>query len=113
MKKVSILIAIVLICSVLLCACGDNSIVGTWVGEDSGVTVSFSFNDDGTGNLSIAGGLITAGFTYADEGGNLVLTPDENMEEYLSFHDLSYTIDGDTMTLTDSDTTYTLTRSEE
>ncbi len=114
MKKTSILLAVVLILSMLLCACGGgggkNSLIGTWSGTQEGVLISMTFNEDKTGSMAVMGGLISAGFTYTDDGSKLVLTPDEGQEDYISFSEITYTIDGDTMTVTGDGDTLTLTR---
>ncbi len=113
MKKASILICALLILSLVLCACGGNgknSLIGTWTGTQEGVSISITFNEDKTGNMAVMGGLITAGFTYTDEGGKLILTPDEGMEDYMSFSEITYSIDGDTMLFTGDGETITMTR---
>ena len=113
MKKASILLAIVLILSMLLCACGGggkNSLVGTWTGEKDGVTMTITFNEDKTGSLAALGGLITASFTYTDNKGKLIMTPEEGMEDVLTFNDVTYTFDGDTMTLTTDEGVITFTK---
>lgn len=111
MKKVSILLCVVLILSMLLCACGSkSSIIGTWTGTQDGISISMTFNEDKTGSMAVMGGLITAGFTYTDDGSKLILTPDEGMEDYMSFSEITYSIDGDTMTVTGDGDTITMTR---
>lgn len=113
MKKVGILLCVVLILSMLLCACGGggkNALIGTWTGTQDGISISMTFNEDKTGSMAVMGGLITAGFTYTDDGSKLVLTPDEGMEDYMSFSEITYSIDGDTMTVTGDGDTITLTR---
>ena len=112
MKKVSILICALLILSLVLCACGGgkSSLIGTWTGTQDGVSISMTFNEDKTGSMAVMGGLITAGFTYTDDGSKLILTPDEGMEDYMSFSEITYSIDGDTMTVTGDGDTVTMTR---
>lgn len=112
MKKASILICALLILSLVLCACGGgkSSLVGTWAGEKDGISISITFNEDKTGSMAVMGGLITAGFTYTDDGGKIVMTPEEGMEDYMSFSEVTYSIDGDTMSFTGDGDTITLTR---
>lgn len=112
MKKASILICALLILSLVLCACGGgkSSLVGTWAGEQDGISISITFNEDKTGSMAVMGGLITAGFTYTDDGGKIVMTPEEGMEDYMSFSEVTYSIDGDTMLFTGDGETITMTR---
>lgn len=113
MKKASILICALLILSLVLCACGGGgkaSLAGTWTGEKDGVTISMTFNEDKTGSMAIMGGLITVGFTYTDDGGKLVLTPEEGKADYVTFNDVAYTVDGNTMTLTTNEGVITFTK---
>lgn len=113
MKKTCTLICALLILSLVLCACGGggkNSLIGTWTGEKDGITMTITFNDDKTGSLAALGGLITANFTYTDDGGKLVMTPEEGKEDYMSFNDVTYTFDGDNLLLTGDDETITFTK---
>lgn len=113
MKKASILLCALLILSLVLCACGGggkNSLVGTWTGEKDGVTMTMTFNEDKTGSLSALGGLLTANFTYTDDGSRLIMTPEESMEDVLSFNDVTYTFEGDNLLLTGNDGTITFTK---
>lgn len=95
----------------LLCACGaKNSLVGTWAGEVEGVSVSMTFNEDKTGSMSIMGGLMTVGFTYTDDNGKVVMTPEEDKEDYMSFTEFEYSVSGNTLTLTDDEGSIVLTK---
>lgn len=113
MKKTCSIICALLILSLVLCACGGggkNSLVGTWTGEKDGVTITITFNEDKTGSLAALGGLLTANFTYTDDGGKLVMTPEEGMEDVMTFNEVTYTFDGDNLLLTGEDGTITFTK---
>ncbi len=111
MKKVSIIVAVVLVLSILLCACGGaNKLVGTWNGQQDGVSMTISFNGDGTGTLTAM--IISVPFTYTTEDGILKLVPDEDMEDIVDFTELPYEINGDILILGEGDEAFEMTRSE-
>lgn len=106
MKKTLCIILAVMLLAVSLCACGGSSnIVGSWSGTAEGIAVTMTFEDDGTGVMSVMGGLASEEFTYTMEGDNVtVTTADGDVETY------DYSIDGDTLTLTYGDEVMTLTK---
>ncbi len=77
-KKISVILAIVMLLTCVFAACGGSSvdpktaIVGSWAGVEDGMDVVYNFNADGTGT---------------GEGSGLVM-------------DLTYTIDGNEITIT-------------
>ncbi|MBQ2971368.1 MAG: hypothetical protein IJE16_02330 [Ruminococcus sp.] len=112
MKKVSALVAVVLVLSIMLCACGGgaNKLVGTWTGQQDGIAITMSFNEDGTGVLSAV--IISVPFTYTAEDGVLKLVPNEGMEDLVDFTETKYQVDGDTLILGEGDDMHELTRSQ-
>lgn len=112
MKKVSVILAIVLVLSMMLCACGGGAdkIVGTWAGEQDGIAITLTFNDDGTGSLTAV--IISVPFTYTAEDGVLTLVPDESMAEYADFNETVYKIDGDKLILGEGDEVIELIKAE-
>lgn len=112
MKKVSVLVAVVLVLSILLCACGGggNKLAGTWMGSKDGVAVTFTFNDDGTGVMTAM--IISVPFTYTAENGVLKITADDSMSDLADFNDTPYKVDGDTLILGGGEETFELTRYE-
>ena len=113
MKKVSIVLIIALMISMLLCACGGNPIVGSWTGSLEGVPLTMVFDEDGSGSLSAMGGLLAVNYTYTAENGVLTLIPEEGSEDIATFNEgANYEIDGDTLTISNDGETMTLTRDE-
>ena len=105
MKKTLCILLAVMILAVSLCACGgSNSIVGSWSGSVEGISVTMSFEDDGTGVMSALGGLASEEFTYTVEGSKINVTTGDETDAY------DYTLDGDTLTLTADGETLTLTK---
>lgn len=97
MKKTLCIILAALLIAVSLCACGasSNGIVGSWTGTSEGFSVTMTFEKDGTGVMSVMGGLASETFTYTIEGATLtVVAADEDTETY------EYSIDGDKLSLT-------------
>ena len=80
----------------------DASIVGTWgftVGEgEDQFTIYYSFNEDGTGNITYSDSSLTEqGFTYTTpEADTVVMKSSETHSEINK-----YKIDGDTLTMDD------------
>lgn len=96
MKKTLCIILAVMLIAVSLCACGgSNSIVGSWSGTTEGIAVTMSFEKDGTGVMSVLGGLASEEFTYTIEGSSLTVTASDGDTEVYD-----YTIEGDTLNLT-------------
>ncbi|MBQ8860151.1 MAG: hypothetical protein IJ015_02290 [Ruminococcus sp.] len=110
MKKASVFVAVVLMLSILLCACGGggNKIVGTWTGSQDGVAVTISFNEDGTGVMTAM--IISVPFTYTAENGVLKMEADESMADIADFTDAPYKVDGDTLILGEGEEMFELTR---
>lgn len=126
-KKISVILAIVMLLTCVFAACGDkadsnnSAIVGTWTGEDEGIEVIYCFNADGTGYSEVWG--MKVDLTYEIKGDEIVMVVDgtsmiEDMfgmtidellaEDYISESDLdglittesfSYSLDGDVLTI--------------
>ncbi len=96
MKKTSLVLALLLMMSFVLCACGaSNELVGTWVNSKNS---TIEFADDGTGVLTED--IIVVDFTYVvdEEEGTVTLIPDPSYED-LETQTHEYTIDGDTLSM--------------
>ncbi|MDO4748098.1 MAG: DUF5640 domain-containing protein [Eubacteriales bacterium] len=99
MKKISLVLALVLMMSFVLCACGaSNELVGEWKGEEGEIVV---FEDDGTGNISFFG--IEVNFTYEVADGEITMTPED--EEIGETETSEYSIDGDKLIIDGSEYT--------
>lgn len=101
MKKI---IAVVMIFMMVfaLCACGDSkkdeaplTLVGSWE-SDALADYIYTFNEDGTGNYSVAG--LDMPFTYEDNGNSFSILYDGNT----AATDFEYTIEGEKLTIIDS-----------
>lgn len=87
-------LTLVLAMSLSLVACG-SSIEGTWSAEEKGEKLSYTFEEDGKGEMSIAG--IKVDIKYEVDGDELTVTTEvmgEKNEQTYTFE-----IDGDTLTL--------------
>lgn len=103
--------AIVMMLSVFMCACGKNeSVVGSWNLSQDGVGSEIVFNEDGTGTVSVMGGFFSSEFTYTVEGKNLTVVTNDGNTTMLPFESGKYSIDGDTMTVETDDYIYYLTK---
>ncbi len=118
MKKVISLALIFVLVLVAFASCGspEKKLIGTWKGDVEllGVTTSYeyTFNEDGTGKMTGALGSNTGvAFSYTvGEDGKLNITTTllsvENTKTY------TYTVEKDTLTLTEGDTVITLKKAE-
>ena len=70
----------------------DSALVGTWEGEAEGITMTYTFNEDGTGEAEVLG--MTVDLTWVTNDGVLITVIMGETEED------EYTVDGDTLTLT-------------
>ena len=113
MKK-AISVVLVVLCVITVfsaCAKPEKKIIGTWNGEQSVLGVvakySFTFNEDGTGNMTSALDIGVA-MTYTIEGDKLNITTSvlgiSNTKTY------TFAFEGDQLLLTEGDTTITLTK---
>lgn len=100
MKKITFLMCFILT-SLMFCACGGNTIVGTWLGdasfisEDGAETMDYyyCFYEDGTGKM----GNDTLGyseFTYTDNDGTLAISVGDRTVE------MTYEVDAYTAVFT-------------
>ncbi len=102
MKKLLLLLPLII---VLVSCTAADSIVGKWQStEPDGTVLCYEFRNDGTG--SISNGKNEAEFSYVAEDGVLTVTYGGKTES------ADYTLDGDTLTLTDGQGTSVLTRTE-
>lgn len=113
MAKRVISMALVLVLAMSLMACGASGIVGSWEETNDGVTVTYTFEKDGSMKMKTSLlGLELSG-TYKTEGDKLIMTVSilgmEDTQEY------TYKLDGNKLTMSGVDEdgleeSYTLTR---
>ena len=96
MKKYILVLAIVLVGAFLLVGCGgSDDIYGTWL-RDSDSETTYTFNEDGTGAFDI--GFAVLDFDWTASSGTLSIANEEqNVTD-----SLDYSVDGDTLTLTNA-----------
>lgn len=105
MKKVlAFVLALVMVLS--LAACGGSKVVGTWKSEDA-LFSTITFNSNGTGSMTMKVLNTTTEFDYTEKDGKLELSENGKVE-----FTYEYSVDGDNLTLkdTDSGSTYTYTK---
>lgn len=78
-KKISALLAIVMLLVCVFAACGTGTdlktaIVGSWAGVEDGMDVVYNFNADGTGTGEGSG--MVMDLTYTIEGNEITITLD-------------------------------------
>ena len=110
MKKMISLVLVLVLCATLFAACGtssgnagnggnggngasENGIVGTWAGQEAGMDVTYTFKADGTFVADYASG------TYTISGDKITLTTDMNGQEYKLFDNVSFSVNGNTLTI--------------
>ncbi|MCL2402752.1 MAG: DUF5640 domain-containing protein [Coriobacteriia bacterium] len=96
MKRYILILAIVLAGAFLLVGCGgSDDIYGTWL-RDSDSETTYTFNEDGTGAFDIGFAVLDFDWT-ADSDAITIVNEDQNVNDTLEF-----SVDGDTLTLTNS-----------
>ena len=103
MKRIKRLIICVtaFVCVLSLAACGErkkSDLAGSWSGSNGGYDVTFTFNEDGTGEMSISG--IQLNITYTVDGDTL--TVNKTVLDGTQTEDYTYKLSnkGKTLTLT-------------
>ncbi|MCL2563993.1 MAG: DUF5640 domain-containing protein [Oscillospiraceae bacterium] len=102
-KMIAVVLLLVLIVGGLAACGGTHDLVGTWSVEGGG-SLSFTFNEDGTG-VEAWGGSEGEAFTWSASSGNVTVEFEEWGTEVFS-----YTIDGDRLTLDDGEEELSFTR---
>ncbi len=100
MKKTLALIAAILVICSLFAACdsANSGIVGTWTLTEDGATIEYTFNEDGTGDISAMAGMLKVEFAYSIKSGKL--TFHELGNEVMGTEPYGCSISGDKLTLT-------------
>ncbi len=117
MKKAISLVLIFVLVLAAFASCGspEKKLIGTWKGDVEllGVTTSYeyTFNEDGTGKMTGVLGSTGVAFDYSiGEDGKLNVTTKllgvESTKTY------TYTVEKNTLTLTEGETVITLTKAE-
>lgn len=78
----------------------ENSIVGTWQGEEADEIVTYTFKADGTFNADYTSG------TYTISGNTITLIANIGGEEFKIFDNVAFSVDKNTLTMAG----YTYTR---
>ncbi len=99
-KTFLVILAVAMAVMLVSCTMPWNSIVGTWVNQNTVLGVvtetGYVFNEDGTGSRNV---VLDVDFTYTVDGDSLTITYEvlgiEYTEEY------TFKISGNTLTLTD------------
>jgi len=97
-KKLILVLAVVLVGAFLLVGCGGGSddIYGTWLRDSDGET-TYTFNEDGTGAFDI--GFAVLEFDWTEDSGVIrIANEEQNVTDALEF-----SVDGDTLTLTNAE----------
>lgn len=87
-------LALVLAMSLSLVACG-SSIEGSWVYEEKGQKIIYTFEEDGKGEMSVLG--IKVDMTYEVDGDEVTITTEVAGEK--DTQTFNFEVDGDTLTL--------------
>lgn len=102
MKRIISLALVTVLCLSFLCACGGDSIVGTWEAEMDGVTMTYTFEDGGKGKLSAEG--ISLDMEWSVSGDKLTWEVMGEKEEQ------PYKLDGDKLIIGEGDEQVTFTK---
>ena len=96
MKKTLTMVVSILLIAVLLVGCSAKSkLIGSWEMEESGMTMTYTFEKGGKGEVETSG--ISIDFEWEVKGDKLKMTIGDETEEG------EFKIKGDTLTLIDGD----------
>lgn len=96
MKRTLTMVVSILLIAVLLVGCSAKSkLIGSWEMEESGITMTFTFEKGGKGEMEVLGQ--SEEFEWDVKGDKLIMTVDGEEEES------EFKIKGDTLTIIDGD----------
>lgn len=99
MKKVtSVIAAILMLCCILTACSNESKLIGKWTISEDDIEMSFIFNEDGTGEVYALEGLLVIKYTY--EVNENTITFHEESQEVLGTNPYTFTIKGDQLSLT-------------
>lgn len=108
MKKLLALLLVFASLTVILASCGGGSIEGSWEATEDGVTMTYTFEEDGKGKVSMEG--VELDLTWSTSGDKISASLSMAGATEELFTDADYEIDGDELTITYEGETLTLTR---
>lgn len=98
MKKALALLLVLASLAIVMVSCGGDSLIGTWEGEQDGVSMTITFEKDGKGSISSAG--MTMDMTWSASDGKLNASMSfMGMSEEM-FKDAEYKLNGNKLTIT-------------
>ncbi len=106
MKRTKRIVALVLavMLTFAMAGCGKSSLIGTWEATQDGIKTSYTFEEDGTGKMSVMG--FDVDMTYTTSGDKLTVKSSVlGMETEESY---TYKVSDKTLTLKDGDKTWEL-----
>ena len=96
-KAISVIAVILMFCCVLSACSSESKLLGTWTFTEDDISMSFIFNEDGTGEVYALGGLLTIKYTY--EVNNNTIIFHEESEAILGTNPYTFSIDGNQLSL--------------
>lgn len=108
MKKAISIVAVILALCCMLTACSKkNDLVGKWTVTEDGMSISFTFNENGTGEIYALNGLMVIEYTYEVKD-NTIIFHEET--EVLGTNPYTYSIKGDELSITGGGDVMVLTK---
>ena len=96
-KAISVIAVILMFCCVLSACSSESKLLGKWTFTEDDISMSFIFNEDGTGEVYALGGLLTIKYTY--EVNNNTIIFHEESEAILGTNPYTFSIDGNQLSL--------------
>lgn len=99
MKKLfALLLTLVMLVGVFAACGGGDSIIGTWEGEQDGVTLELTFEEGGKGKMGSMG--TTLDCTWEIKDGKLSMSMEMFGQSGELFKDAEYSVKGDELSIT-------------
>lgn len=107
-KSLCLIMAVLLLVTVFAGCSASNKIVGSWrYTEQTILNIStertYTFNEDGTGSAPVLAGAVNVDMTYEIDGDTITINRGELVDAVAGAEVYTFSISGDTLTLTASD----------
>ncbi len=98
MKKALALLLVFASLAIVMVSCGGDDIIGTWEGKQDGITMTFTFEEDGKGKVETSG--VAMDMTWEIKDGKLNASMSFMGQTQEMFKGAEFEVDGNELTIT-------------